>query len=388
MRGRLLVVVTVVAGLLAAALGLLTRPAGRPPAARVSVAEALSGDDAGYARATAPRPFAFPADHGPHPEYRTEWWYYTGNVETREGRHFGYQLTFFRIALAPEDHPRASAWATRHVYMAHFAVTDTAGGRFHSRARFARGAAGLAGAEAPPFRVWTEDWSATSAEPDGLPMRLQASEDGIAVDLVLESARPPVLQGDRGLSRKGPEPGNASYYYSFTRMPTRGSVRVGDEEFAVRGTSWMDREWSTSALGDKVGWDWFALQLDDGRDVMFYQLRRPDGSTDGFSAGIVAAPDGRVSGLGHDAVTVEVLAHWTSPGGVRYPARWRLTAPAWDLDVEIVPRLAGQEHTQPFRYWEGAVLVRSRTLPGRGGVGYVELVGYGAPVRAPVARGG
>jgi predicted secreted hydrolase len=387
MSGRLLVVVTVVAGVLAATLALLTRPVGRPPAARVSVAEALTGDDSGYARATAPRPFTFPADHGPHARYRTEWWYYTGNLETPEGRHFGYQLTFFRIALAAEGLARESAWGTREVYMAHFAVTDTAGRRFHPRARFARGAAGLAGAASHPFRVWTEDWSATSAGPDALPMRLQASEHGIAIDLALESTRAPVAQGERGLSRKGPEPGNASYYYSFTRMPTRGTVQVGEERFEVRGLSWMDREWSTSALGDKVGWDWFALQLDDGRDVMYYQLRRADGSTDRFSAGTVVGPDGRTRTLAADDVTLEVLDVWTSLRGVRYPGRWRLAIPAEGLDVEIVPRLADQEHIQPFRYWEGAVLVRAKGTPARGGVGYVELVGYGEPARERVASG-
>jgi predicted secreted hydrolase len=385
------------------------------PTAAVSVTAALGGAaDTGYARATEPRSFRFPADHGPHPGYRTEWWYFTGNVTTAEGRSFGYQLTFFRTALAPErpgDEPRASAWATRQLYMAHFAVSDTAGRGFHPYGRFARGALGLAGATAEPFRVWTDDWSVESAPVGGerrggvqvvshaqrpmWPLRLHAVERDVAVDLSVERGKPIVLQGDRGLSRKGPGEGNASYYYSLTRMPTRGTISIGQERFAVEGLSWMDREWSTSALGDRVGWDWFALQLGDGRDVMFYRLRRADGATDRFSAGTVVTAEGQGRSLTADDVRVETLDWWTSPrGGVRYPARWRVTIPAELVDVEVVPRLADQELLEPVRYWEGAVQVRSlgpgpsaaegsQARPGSiAGSGYVELVGYDEARRA------
>jgi predicted secreted hydrolase len=211
------------------------------------VREALGGDDAGFARALAPRPFAFPEDHGPRPDFRTEWWYYTGNLQTSGGRHLGFQLTFFRNALAPfpgvgRDGDRAgpgpSAWATRELFLAHFALTDTAGGRLHAASRLTRQALGLAGAQARPFRVWVEDWSVDGEGPDGLPMRLCAAEGDVAIDLVLSAGKRPVLQGDRGLSRKGPEPGNASYYYSFTRISTRGTVRQGSESLAVSGQAW------------------------------------------------------------------------------------------------------------------------------------------------------
>jgi predicted secreted hydrolase len=393
MRG--LAALLVLVGLLGGGIALLVRDDGGQPNARLSVAEALGGDaDARYARAIAPRIFNFPADHGPHPEFRTEWWYYTGNVETVEGRHFGYQLTFFRAALAPDPGPvtpsRSSAWAARHIYMAHFAVTDSVGLRFHPHSRLARGAAGLAGADANPFRVWVEDWAVEGH----VPMRLRAADGDVAIDLALDSPRPPVLQGEHGLSRKGPEPGNASYYYSLTRMPTSGVVRVGNQRFEVRGLSWMDREWSTSALGDARGWDWFALQLDDGRDVMYYRLRHADGSTTRFSAGSLVTADGRARLLGVEDVTLEVLDSWTSPrGDVRYPARWRMTIPAERLSVEIAPRVADQEHIEPFPYWEGAVIVRPFTGrrphstagppesdPPISGVGYVELVGYGTSI--------
>jgi predicted secreted hydrolase len=348
-----------------------------PIQAAVSVREALADERAGFARALAPRPFDFPADHGPHPDFRTEWWYYTGNLRTAAGRHLGFQLTFFRVALAPTEARRASAWATRQLYFAHFAVTDTANNRFHAFSRTARGALGVAGAEAAPFRVWVEDWS---AEGSGASPRLHASEGDVALDLEMSATKPVVLQGERGLSRKGPEPGNASFYYSFTRMPARGVARLGAETLAVTGEAWMDREWSTSGLGaDLQGWDWFAVQLDDGRELMVYLLRRRDGTRDPFSAGTLVAADGTVRPLAAGDVSIETHAHWTSPrSGVRYPARWRVTVPSAELRLELEPRLADQELRVNTRYWEGAVAVTGMagawSIKGHG---YVELVGYG-----------
>ncbi|HEX9749059.1 MAG TPA: lipocalin-like domain-containing protein [Methylomirabilota bacterium] len=352
--------------------------------ASLAVSAALgSGDLTGFARAMAPRPLSFPADLGPHPEFRTEWWYYTGNLETAAGRHFGFQLTFFRTALAPPTAgpaARGSAWSARQLYLAHFALTDTAGRRFHAWSRLSREALGLAGARANPFRVWLEDWSAESEAADGLPVRLRAAEGDVAIDLVLAADKPVALQGDRGLSRKGPEPGNASYYYSLSRMRARGTVGAGGESLPVSGLAWMDREWSTSALGpDLVGWDWVALQLDDGRDVMVYRLRRRDGAADPHSAGALIAADGATRPLTLGDVTLEALDHWTSPRSrVRYPSRWRLAIPGAALSLEITPRLADQELIVGTRYWEGAVRVAG-TAAGRPivGRGYVELVGYG-----------
>lgn len=384
---RLVLVLLVAAVALAAALAWLTRdgPPARP-AATLAVAAALGGPAEGYARAEAPRPFVFPGDHGPHPEFRTEWWYFTGNLATAAGRPFGFQLTFFRIALAPEGEPRASAWATRHVFMGHLALTDIAGGRFHPHVRLARGALGLAGAQAGPVRVWLEDWT-VEAEPGALfPLRLRAAEDEVALDLVLEAGKPVVLQGDRGLSRKGPEPGNASFYYSFTRLPATGRLRLAGETHEVRGTAWMDREWSTSALGpDVAGWDWFALQLDDGRELMYYRLRQRDGSADPFSAGALVAADGSARALARDDVRLDVLATWESPvDGTRYPARWRLAVPGEGLALEVSPRLADQEFRGPVRYWEGAVAVTGRAGERVvSGVGYVELVGYAEAAASP-----
>ncbi|HET9210122.1 MAG TPA: lipocalin-like domain-containing protein [Thermoanaerobaculia bacterium] len=351
------------------------------PRASLSVAGALrASSDQGYAKALAPRDFHFPADHGPHPEFRTEWWYYTGNLATAAGRRFGFQLTFFRSALAPAAPERASAWATRQAWLAHFTVSDVEGKRFHSFERWSRGAVGLAGAQGEPFRVWVKDWTAEGAPV--FPMRLRAAEGETAVDLLLQEGKPPVLQGERGLSRKGAEPGDASYYYSLTRMPTAGTVRVDGESFPVTGASWMDREWSTSSLDkNQVGWDWLALQLSDGWDAMLYRLRRADGAADPASSGTLIAPDGSSRPLRLADFELEGAGEWRSPrSGARYPARWRVRVPGEELDLDVRPLLADQELDVSFRYWEGAVGI-SGTHHGRPvrGRGYVELTGYSAP---------
>jgi predicted secreted hydrolase len=384
LAGVLLAVVLVGAGL-AVVIARAGRGAESPPVrATLSVAEALGERGAeGFARALAPRRFAFPADHGPHPAFRTEWWYWTGNLVARDGggpaRRFGFQLTFFRSALVPAAPARASAWAARDAYLAHFAFTDVAGRRFRAAERWARGALELAGAEGDPFRVWLGEWTATGEGPLALPMRLRAGDGAIAIDLALGSAKPPVLQGDRGLSRKSAEPGNASYYYSLTRMPAAGEVRIDGRALAVEGLAWMDREWGTSALAaDQVGWDWFALQLDDGRELMVYRLRRRDGTVDPASQGSLVAADGSGRALAAADVAIEVTGHWTSPrGGTRYPAGWRVRVPAEGLDLRVTPWIPDQELDLAIRYWEGAVQVAG-TAAGRpaGGAGYVELVGY------------
>lgn len=380
----------VVIALLLVGLGGAAYAVSRPPEeagvrAEVRVAEALGGNAAGFARATEPRDFAFPADHGPHPEYRTEWWYYTGNLEGKDGRHFGFQLTFFRTALARQATERESSWGTNQVYMAHFALTDVAGRQFHAFERFSREAQGLAGAQAEPFRVWLEDWSA-SAEPAGGPAsvtRLRAREDTVAIDLLLggdANGKPLALQGDRGLSQKGPEPGNASYYYSATRLPARGTVTIANDTYEVTGLSWLDREWSTSALREGlVGWDWFALQLDDGREIMLYRLRRKDGSTDPFSGGVIVAADGATEALSATDFTLRETGRWQSPhSGITYPSGWQISVPKGDLELNVEPYLADQELNLTVRYWEGAVRIEG--TGGQGpvtGSGYVELTGYG-----------
>lgn len=384
MGPRWLPLMVLAAVVLAMTLFLLPKRKGAEQGRVVSVTEALGGEpEEGFARATAPRRFSFPADHGRHLGFRTEWWYFTGNLKTVEGRRFGYQLTFFRVALKPGPVARSSRWGASEVFMAHFAVTDVGGKRFHYTERFSRSALGLAGAGGSPLTVRLEDWSALETSRDPWSMRLAARNGEAAVDLYVRSIGPVVLNGEGGLSRKGSEPGSASYYYSLPRMETSGVVRVGKETFSVSGLSWLDREWSTSALEHgQVGWDWFAVQLDDGRDIMFYRLRRSDGTVDPFSSGTLIAADGTSRHLTGEEVQLEVVDRWTSPAsGVRYPARWRLRVPREKLDMEIAPRLADQELLTSVRYWEGAVAVRGMSAGSPGGSGYVEMTGYGAAER-------
>ncbi len=343
-----------------------------------------AGDDAGYAKALEPRSFSFPEDHGAHPAFRNEWWYVTGNLDGEDGRRFGYELTIFRVALAPGLPESRSAWRTNQLYFAHFALTDVEDGEFHVAERWSRGAAGLAGAEADPFRVWLADWSiaeTAGGETDGGRWRLLARDGDVGIDVTLASAKSPVLQGDQGLSQKSSERGNASYYYSLTRLRTEGEITIDGERYRAAGWSWLDREWSTSALAPtQAGWDWFALQLDDGTELMFYLLRRKDsndGAIDLHSAGSFVDAAGRVTRLAHDDVRIDVTDSWQSPLGGTYPARWILQVPALALELAIEPVLANQELDTIVRYWEGAVDV-SGTRDGRpiGGRGYVELTGY------------
>ena len=373
--------------------------AGDPSALRVGSILGGAASTEGHARALEPRPFSFPADHGPHPDFQSEWWYFVGNLATAEGRRFGFQLTFFRFAVAPAAPDRPSRWASRQVWMAHFALTDVEGGRFHAFERFRRGALGLAGGLSgssgdadEPFRVWLDDWEAEGLEAGSLlPLRLVASATGdgrerteVALDLTLSPGKAPVLQGDDGLSQKGPEPGNASYYYSLTRLPAEGSIAVSGERFEVRGTAWLDREWSTSALGeDEVGWDWFSLQLTDAAgdpwELMLYRIRREDGSPSPTSQGVWVAPDGSSRPVAREEAQVEVLDRWTSPdSGATYPSGWRIRVPDEGLDLTVRPVLRDQELDLAFRYWEGAVEVEgSRSGESLTGRGYVELTGYG-----------
>lgn len=322
----------------------------------------------------------FPADFGPHNHYQTEWWYYTGNLETEDGRPFGFQLTFFRQAISPtvaaESTP--SSWRTNQIYSAHFTVSDIAGEGFYVDEQFSRNAIGLAGAAATPYRVWLNDWSATELEPGVV--RLQAQSQEVAIDLTVQQTRPPVLQGDRGLSIKGLEPGNASYYYSLVQQPTAGTVTVQGNPFAVHGKTWTDHEFSTSALtAGTVGWDWFSIQLEDGSALMLYQLRHEDGTPEITSAGTFVSASGETTHLNHDDWTIRVLKTWTSPRSKAvYPAQWQIRIPRLNLLLEGRSRLADQElNTSTATYWEGATAFEGtrQDQPIRG-AGYVELTGY------------
>ncbi|HXR91024.1 MAG TPA: lipocalin-like domain-containing protein [Steroidobacteraceae bacterium] len=406
---------------------------GTPPASRRSLAE--------FAIAAAPREFEFPQDHGPHPDFRQEWWYLTGNLTATDGERFGFELTIFRVALTPAgdarsavasdgagvrnasssrgvggtrnasssrgvgrtrnaasssddtgsrgtaaaldgastaEHlnaaPAASPWRTRQVYVGHFAVTDVARHTFRFTQRYERDALGLAGTVADPFRVWLYDWQI-----GGSPhWSLHAQQKDYELQLEVQSLAAPILNGDRGLSVKASDPGAASYYYSIPRVSVRGHLIRDRVPIDVSGVAWLDREWGSGSLGaNESGWDWFALQLDDGSALMFYALRDKDGARDLHSAGTWVDRDGQTRSLSSSDVEITVGSYWDSPRGGRYPSRWHVRVPSLALEADVQPVLADQELGTSPRYWEGAVdVMASRSGASVAGRGYVELVGY------------
>ena len=331
----------------------------------------------------------FPRDHGSHPEYRIEWWYYTGNLATADGRRFGYQVTFFRIGVDPAP-VNPSRWAVRDLHMAHLAVTDVSAQQHLTAERFDRGGVGWAGARGGTLDVWNGDWRVAL---DGQTHRLQAFDDRFGVDLRLEPGKPPTAHGDAGLSRKGAESGNASHYYSMTRMPTTGQLRLDGDRVDVTGTSWMDHEFGTTFLEPgQVGWDWFSLQLDDGTDLMIYQFRRSNGQPDPFSSGTWVAGDGAVTPLAGDQVMLVPGRVWTSPSSdASYPVAWQLRVPSRQADLRVEALLDAQEldtaNSTGVTYWEGAVTVSGRIgdreITGRG---YLEMTGYSGRPMSEVFR--
>ena len=339
----------------------------------------LSIDDPRFARALTPQKVTFPIDHGPHNLYRTEWWYFTGNLKNAQGRQFGYELTFFRFALNPETSESKSAWRSNQMYMAHLTLTDVEKRRCYPDERFSRAGNDLAGALTKKYQVWLYDWSAKTEGDADFPLRLHAKTDDFGINLLLTSQKGYILQGNQGLSQKSLKPGNASYYYSYPRLETKGAVTIASEQFSVTGASWMDREWSTSALSEEQsGWDWFALQFSDDSELMFYQLRRKDGQPDSNSSGsFVRADNGKIA-LKESDVSIQILDNWKSPHSkITYPSRWHLSIPNQNLEIEIVPLLNDQELNVSYRYWEGAVSIKG-TKNGKlvSGQGYVELAGY------------
>jgi predicted secreted hydrolase len=353
-------------------------PRGTAPSALPLTALVADTAAASFRQVTSPRAFRFPQDWGAHPDYRSEWWYFTGNVVGENDEHYGFELTFFRFALEAHPVPRDSSWATNQVWMAHLAVMDVARQTFTSEERLSREALGLAGAESEPFKVWVESWSA-SRKADSGPIVLEASGDNAGVSLQLVPLKALVAQGDQGMDRKGAAPGNASRYYSLTRISVSGSVRIAGQDHKVTGLAWMDREWGSSTLAaDTEGWDWFGLQLTDGRELMFYRLRQRGGTMSRWSSGALIGPRGEKIALGPQDVQLSATGQWQSEAsGVRYPMHWRLAVPAAGLALDITPYVEGQELDLSVRYWEGAVTVAGQDS-GRpiSGSGYVELTGY------------
>ncbi|MFT4603776.1 MAG: putative secreted hydrolase [Rhodothermales bacterium] len=351
-----------------------------PPETGLSLAEALSVDTTGFARARPGYAMQFPRDHGPHPDFYLEWWYFTGNVQSTDGDPYGYQFTIFRNALAPPaaEAGALSEWSTRQLYSAHLAISHPTGDRFMSAERIARGAAGLAGARATEegLKVWVEDWS-VDGTPDLSRVHIEAGEPDFGLSLDLRPTKPIFQQGEKGYSPKGFGDAQASHYYSITRLATEGTIQIGLDTIRVAGQSWFDREWSTSLLSEgQSGWDWFSLQLDQDQDLMYFRLRS---ATDNqYVDGSLVGPDGGGLPLDPARIQMRPTDYWRSPAtNVEYPIAWTMSVPEHKLEMVIEAVLPNQELDTRIRYWEGSVSV-SGTRGGApmSGRGYVELTGY------------
>lgn len=333
--------------------------------------------------------YEFPRDHGPHREFRTEWWYATGTLLDEGGREYGFQLTFFRQGIRPGSSPAGSSrFRVNELPFAHFALSDISDRTFRHYQRTTRAAFGEAGFGIPPGRLaWMEDWVLETDPRGGL--HLKASQPSVkdppiterGIDLTMASDRPPLLHGKEGVSPKSSRPGHSSHYYSLTRLQAAGTVTIHGKVRRVRGLVWFDHEWATNSLdSQETGWDWSGLHLDNGDDLMIFRIRDRQGLT-AFTAGTLRDASGRV----HDLEDLEIrpTGSWKSPHtkGI-YPAGMDVRVPSEKMTLTLTPKLPDQELLlPPFAYWEGAV----RASGSKGdaqlqGEGYLELTGYGGEI--------
>jgi len=327
--------------------------------------------------------FEFPRDNFDHPQYQTEWWYYTGNLRAPDGHQFGFELTFFRLGISPQK-AQGSAWDVHNIYMAHMAVSDLTGGRFYYHERYNRAGPGLAGIDAARALVWNGNWSVGWS---GSQQHLQAMTDRYALNFTLTPLKPPVINGQNGISQKGPAKGEASYYISLTRLKTAGTLRLNNRAYQVEGVSWMDHEFFTEPPDASLtGWDWFSVQLNNDTELMLYRLRLKDGRVSPYSSGAYVDAQGRSHFLSSRDFSVTPGATWSSPRThACYPVQWRITAPSLRLDLRLTTSLNDQElvgrNALSPTYWEGAVRLSGEEGGNKvHGAGYLEMTGYAAPL--------
>jgi predicted secreted hydrolase len=326
------------------------------------------------------KPFAFPRDHGPHPDAPLEAWEFSGTLATPEGRQFGFQWSLFRLGLRPDEPQRKSAWATREVYRGLFTVSDEADRRFHSFERFGRAALGLAGSEAVPQRIWLENWTmAVSQVPGGTAVfDLSAASEDITLRLRLASIKTPVVPGDGGFLGQGGN--NRLRAYFLSRLQAKGSVEINRVSHAVTGQAWLTRTWG-SALppGGQTALNRYQIQLDDGREIVALQLHRRDDSAEPINSGFWIEKDGHTKLMERDDLKIEATGHWVSAKtGARYPVRWKILLPRERLELDLLPLLEGQEVKASQRTWSGSVRVTGK-IDGSdsvSGSGFVDLSGY------------
>lgn len=350
----------------------------------VTIYIACSDDSKPFTFAARDRGITLPADHASHPDYKTEWWYYTGHLRAKDGRRFGFQLTWFRVGLTREEQ-EISKFKSRTFYFAHFTLTDKDRGVFYHAEKVSRGGQyDDAGADSRILRTWIGDWR---LEGLGNMFYMSGRTDTMALSLIATPKKPAVLQGENGYSRKGDDPNNASMYYSIPRIAVTGALMLDSVPIEVEGEAWMDHEFGTSQLSrSQVGWDWFSLQLANNEELMVYGLRRPDGTYDPNATGAYILASGERVPLALKDYTIQVLDHWTSPASKgNYPAKWRITIPSQNFEATVTPYVADQElrteNSSRVTYWEGAVKVEARRNGQPvAGEGYVELTGYAGPL--------
>src|SRR5579871_3168425 len=327
--------------------------------------------------------YKFPRDHFAHPEYKTEWWYYTGNLKAADGHRFGFELTFFRQGVN-RDSETAGDWDVHDIYLAHLALSDIDGKRFYHTERLNRSGPGIAGASLQSQKVWNGNWQAQWRDGE---QHLRAVADDFALEFVLGSGKPPVIHGRNGISQKGAGEGNASHYLSFTRLQTSGTIELNGNSYNVAGESWMDHEFFSGGLDqDEAGWDWLSLQLDDNSEIMLYRMRHKDGSVDPFSSGTYVDPSGHSTFLSNREFSMTPAGETYTSGatGAVYPVGWRVAIPALAMDLRITTPLPSQEMTSSrepgLSYWEGAIDISgARSGAAIRGVGYLEMTGYARP---------
>ncbi len=354
-----------------------------PALAMLLAATLFGAGDGGYRLALPGYRYEFPRDHFNHPEFRTEWWYYTGNLRAAAGRRFGFELTFFRHGIE-RGKSAPGVWDVRDAWFAHLALSDIDGGRFFHTERLNRAGPGLAGADLAQARVWNGNWQVRWLPGGGARQQMQAVADRFSIALSLTSRKPPVIHGVNGVSQKAEGRGRASHYISLTRLDASGAITIDGTRFEVEGLAWMDHEFFTHQLeANQSGWDWFSLQFDDGSELMLFRIRRKDGTADPYSAGTYVDPQGRTRHLGASEFALTPGKTWTSPStGGKYPVAWVVRVPSLGMKASVATRLPSQELTGSTAYWEGAIEISgakgSRPLSG---AGYLEMTGYAGAVR-------
>jgi predicted secreted hydrolase len=348
----------------------------------------------GYAfdRALPGYQYRFPRDHFNHPNFQVEWWYYTGNVQTAEGRAFGFELTFFRLGVDNTGQASLPAtWEPDHLYLAHLALSDIEGRQFYTAERLNRAGPGLAGVSLERARVWNGNWQVLWVQPENPKGRqqLRAVAEDFSLDLNLTPLKPAVIHGENGIDQKAAGAGRASHYISFTRLAAEGHIGLDDKTFAVTGTAWMDHEFSTDSMGPgQAGWDWLSIQLNNNTEFMLYRMRRADGSADPHSSGTFVDAEGRTRHLDWNEIVMEPGREiWESPGtGGKYPIQWNVKVPSLGLELDCRTPFPGQEIFSNRKvsptYWEGSVRFRGRMGSAEvSGAGYLEMTGYDKPIQ-------